>query len=41
VYQAVRDLVPALDRDVPLSGFIESLVPLVRRTGCYLEGCSR
>jgi histidine ammonia-lyase len=33
VYQAVRDLVPALDRDVPLSGFIESLVPLVRRTG--------
>jgi len=33
VYEAVRDLVPKLDRDVPLSGYIESLVPLVRRIG--------
>jgi histidine ammonia-lyase len=33
VYDAVRDLVPKLERDVPLSGFIESLVPLVRRIG--------
>jgi histidine ammonia-lyase len=32
-YQAVRELVPPLDRDVPLSGYIESLVPLVRRIG--------
>src|SRR5262252_7651652 len=32
-YQAVRDLVPPLDRDVQLSGYIESLVPLVRRIG--------
>jgi histidine ammonia-lyase len=32
-YQAVRDTVPPLDRDVPLSRYIESLVPLVRRVG--------
>jgi histidine ammonia-lyase len=32
-YQAVRDTVPPLDRDVQLSGYIESLVPLVRRIG--------
>ncbi len=32
-YKAVRDLVPPLDRDVPLSGYIQSLVPLVRRIG--------
>jgi len=32
-YKAVRDLVPPLDRDVPLSGYIGSLVPLVRIIG--------
>lgn len=29
----VRDLVPSLDRDAPLSGYIESLVPVVRHLG--------
>ena len=33
VYSRVRELVPALDRDAPLSGYIESLVPLVRELG--------
>jgi len=32
-YEAVRDIVPPLDRDVPLSGYIEALVPLVRKIG--------
>jgi histidine ammonia-lyase len=32
-YEAVRDLVPPLDRDVPLSAYIQSLVPLVREIG--------
>lgn len=30
VYGRVREIVPPLDRDVPLSGYIEALVPLVR-----------
>ena len=30
VYKLVRERVPALDRDVQLSGYIEALVPLVR-----------
>ncbi|HKG22048.1 MAG TPA: histidine ammonia-lyase, partial [Blastocatellia bacterium] len=32
-YSRIRELVPALDRDAPLSGYIESLVPLVRELG--------
>jgi histidine ammonia-lyase len=32
-YRLVRELVPPLERDVPLSGFIESLAPLVRELG--------
>jgi len=30
VYSLVRERVPALERDTPLSGYIESLVPLIR-----------
>jgi histidine ammonia-lyase len=30
VYRRVRERVPALERDAPLSGYIESLVSLVR-----------
>ena len=30
VYDRVRRIVPPLERDVPLSGYIEALVPLVR-----------
>lgn len=30
VYDRVREIVPALKQDVPLSGYIESLVPLIR-----------
>ncbi|MCI0336914.1 MAG: histidine ammonia-lyase [Acidobacteria bacterium] len=30
VYKRVREYVPPLERDVPLSGYIEALVPLVR-----------
>jgi len=33
VYSSVRERVPALDRDTALSGYIESLVPLVRELG--------
>lgn len=33
VYQRVRERVPALERDAQLSGYIESLVPLVRELG--------
>jgi histidine ammonia-lyase len=33
VYNRVRDLVPALERDAPLSTYIEALVPLVREIG--------
>jgi histidine ammonia-lyase len=33
IYEAVRDSVPPLDRDVPLSSYIQTLVPLVRRIG--------
>ncbi|HSF24387.1 MAG TPA: histidine ammonia-lyase [Blastocatellia bacterium] len=33
VHSRVRELVPALDSDAPLSGYIESLVPLVRELG--------
>ena len=33
VYSRVRELVPALERDAPLSGYIASLVPLVRELG--------
>ena len=29
-YSRVRQLVPSLERDAPLSGYIESLVPVVR-----------
>jgi histidine ammonia-lyase len=32
-YSRVRNVVPSLDRDAPLSGYIESLVPVVRRLG--------
>ena len=32
-YSRVRELVPSLERDTPLSGYIESLVPVVRRLG--------
>jgi len=32
-YSRIREFVPALDRDAPLSGYIESLVPVVRRLG--------
>ncbi len=32
-YSRVRELVPSLDRDATLSGYIESLVPVVRRLG--------
>jgi histidine ammonia-lyase len=32
-YARVRKLVPALERDAPLSGFIAALVPVVRRLG--------
>jgi histidine ammonia-lyase len=37
VYARVRELVPALERDAPLSGYIESLVPLVRELGAEWE----
>lgn len=30
VYDRVREIVPPLERDVPLSGYIESLVPVIR-----------
>ncbi|HSE99092.1 MAG TPA: histidine ammonia-lyase [Blastocatellia bacterium] len=33
VYSLVRERVPPLERDVPLSGYIESLVPLIREIG--------
>ncbi len=33
VYDLVREFVPALDRDAPLSAYIESLVPVVREIG--------
>jgi histidine ammonia-lyase len=33
VYSRVREYVPSLKRDTPLSGYIESLVPVVRRLG--------
>ncbi|MDX2043878.1 MAG: histidine ammonia-lyase [Acidobacteriota bacterium] len=33
VYHKVRERVPALERDAQLSGYIESLVPLVRELG--------
>ncbi|HYP25376.1 MAG TPA: histidine ammonia-lyase [Blastocatellia bacterium] len=33
VYSRVREVVPALDKDAPLSGYIEALVPLVRELG--------
>jgi histidine ammonia-lyase len=32
-YEKVRQVVPPLHRDVPLSGFIEAVVPLVRTMG--------
>jgi histidine ammonia-lyase len=32
-YSRVRELVPPLERDAPLSGYIESLVPVVRTLG--------
>ena len=32
-YSRVREVVPSLDRDAALSGYIESLVPVVRRLG--------
>jgi histidine ammonia-lyase len=32
-YARVRELVPSLDRDAALSGYIESLVPVVRQLG--------
>lgn len=32
-YSRVREFVPSLDRDAPLSGYIESLVPVIRRLG--------
>jgi histidine ammonia-lyase len=32
-YSRVRELVPSIDRDTPLSAYIESLVPVVRRLG--------
>jgi histidine ammonia-lyase len=32
-YSRVRELVPTLERDAPLSGYIESLVPVVRHLG--------
>lgn len=32
-YSRVRQIVPSLDRDAPLSGYIESLVPVVRHLG--------
>lgn len=32
-YSRVRALVPSIERDAPLSGYIESLVPVVRRLG--------
>jgi histidine ammonia-lyase len=33
VYSRVREVVPPLERDTPLSGYIESLVPVVRELG--------
>jgi histidine ammonia-lyase len=33
VYDRVRELVPALERDAPLSTYIAALVPLVREIG--------
>jgi histidine ammonia-lyase len=33
VHSRVRELVPALERDAPLSSYIEALVPLVREIG--------
>lgn len=33
VYERVRQIVPFLERDAPLSGYIEALVPLVRELG--------
>ncbi|HKP85598.1 MAG TPA: histidine ammonia-lyase [Blastocatellia bacterium] len=33
VYERVRERVPFIERDAPLSGYIESLVPLVRELG--------
>jgi len=32
-YARVRERVPTLEQDVPLSGYIESLVPVVRQLG--------
>lgn len=32
-YARVRERVPSLERDAPLSGYIESLVPVIRRLG--------
>lgn len=32
-YSRVREVVPAIERDTPLSGYIESLVPVVRSLG--------
>ena len=36
-YAMVREHVPAIERDQPLSGFIESLVPVVRRIGIEIR----
>jgi histidine ammonia-lyase len=36
-YAMVRDRVPPLERDVPLSGFIQRLAPLVRRLGAAVK----
>ncbi|HEY6333072.1 MAG TPA: histidine ammonia-lyase [Blastocatellia bacterium] len=36
-YAMVRDRVPPLERDVPLSGFIQRLTPLVRRLGSAVK----
>jgi histidine ammonia-lyase len=33
VYRQVRERVPFIERDAPLSNYIESLVPLVRELG--------
>lgn len=33
VYERVREIVPALEQDMPLAGYIEALVPLVRELG--------
>jgi histidine ammonia-lyase len=33
VYDRIRELVPFIERDAPLSAFIEALVPLVREIG--------